>query len=89
MTAPCAMGGALNPATIPRLQCSAVVGSANNQLATEEDAVRLANRGIAYVPDFVVNAGGITSPTGSDGSPIRLYISKYPRVVEPLPICAR
>ena len=31
---PCAMGGALNEQTIPRLKCPAVVGSANNQLAT-------------------------------------------------------
>ena len=57
--APCAMGGALNESTIPRLKCEAVVGSANNQLATPEDADRLADRGITYAPDFVVNAGGI------------------------------
>ncbi len=57
--APCAMGGALNEETIPRLTASAVVGSANNQLATEKDAQRLLDRGIVYAPDFVVNAGGI------------------------------
>ncbi len=57
--APCAMGASLNPDTIPRLHCRAIVGSANNQLATAEDADRLAAAGILYVPDFVVNAGGI------------------------------
>lgn len=57
--APCAMGNALNERTIPQLNCRAVVGSANNQLATDEDADRLAARGILYAPDFVVNAGGI------------------------------
>jgi glutamate dehydrogenase/leucine dehydrogenase len=36
-----------------------VVGSANNQLATDADADRLAERGILYAPDFVVNAGGL------------------------------
>jgi leucine dehydrogenase len=55
---PCALGAALNSETIPRLQCRAVVGSANNQLATPEDADRLRQRGILYAPDFVVNSGG-------------------------------
>jgi len=57
--APCAMGGAMNAWTVPRLRCEAVVGSANNQLETPEDALRLKERGITYVPDFVVNAGGV------------------------------
>lgn len=57
--APCALGGGLNADTIPRLQCKAVAGSANNQLKTEEDGLALKKRGILYAPDFVVNAGGI------------------------------
>ena len=57
--APCAMGGALNETTVNRLRCQAVVGSANNQLETEAQADQLRERGILYVPDFVVNAGGI------------------------------
>lgn len=56
---PCALGGGLNQETIPQLNCQAVVGSANNQLAEEEDADRIARRGIVYGPDFVVNAGGL------------------------------
>ncbi|HEY5685425.1 MAG TPA: Glu/Leu/Phe/Val dehydrogenase dimerization domain-containing protein [Acidimicrobiia bacterium] len=56
---PCALGAGINPTTIPRLGCQAVVGSANNQLATDEDADRLAAAGILYAPDFVVNAGGL------------------------------
>jgi leucine dehydrogenase len=56
---PCALGGILNSQTIPQLACAAVVGSANNQLATREDGQRLAGRGILYAPDFVVNAGGL------------------------------
>ena len=57
--APCALGGVLNEDSIPRLACAAVVGSANNQLATDEDDNLLADHGIVYTPDFVVNAGGL------------------------------
>jgi leucine dehydrogenase len=56
---PCAMGAVLNPSTIPDLRCTAVVGSANNQLAEPADAERLAEAGIVYAPDYVVNAGGV------------------------------
>ncbi|MBT8202164.1 MAG: leucine dehydrogenase, partial [Acidimicrobiia bacterium] len=57
--APCSLGGALSADTIPQLRCRAVVGSANNQLAADEDAARLAEAGILYVPDFVANAAGL------------------------------
>lgn len=57
--APCALGGTLNEATIPRLRCQLVVGAANNQLAIPGDANRLRERGILYVPDYVANAGGV------------------------------
>jgi len=57
--APCALGGVVNEKTIPRLQCRAVCGAANNQLGEPEDDDALAARGILYAPDFVVNAGGI------------------------------
>lgn len=59
IVAPCAMGGVLDSTTIPRLRCRAVCGSANNQLAEANDAGRLADAGILYAPDYVVNAGGI------------------------------
>jgi leucine dehydrogenase len=36
-----------------------VAGAANNQLATPEDAARLAARDILYAPDYVANAGGV------------------------------
>ena len=57
--APCSLGGALNPETIPELNCRAIVGSANNQLATNADAMALASRDILYVPDFIANAAGL------------------------------
>lgn len=56
---PCAMGGALNEHSIPRLRCQAIVGSANNQLATDDDIDGLMERSITYAPDFVANAGGV------------------------------
>jgi len=56
--APCALGAVLNAETIPRLRCRAVVGAANNQLATPQDAARLGERQILYAPDFVANSGG-------------------------------
>ena len=59
--APCALGGILNEATIPRLNVSMVVGAANNQLATAADGERLREAGIIYAPDYVVNAGGIVN----------------------------
>jgi leucine dehydrogenase len=56
---PCALGATLNHTTIPELRCAAVVGSANNQLANSSDANVLAEVGVLYAPDFVVNAGGV------------------------------
>ena len=56
---PCALGAVLDATTIPQLSCAAVVGSANNQLATEEDAQRIHASGVLYAPDYVVNAGGV------------------------------
>ena len=61
---PCAVGGILDGESIPRLACRAVAGCANNQLAEPRDAERLAERGILYAPDFVVNAGGVIQLVG-------------------------
>ncbi len=57
--APCALGGVLNPQTIPQLRCRVVAGGANNQLLSEADGEELHRRGILYAPDYIVNAGGI------------------------------
>jgi leucine dehydrogenase len=57
--APCSLGAALNEETIPKLGCDIIVGAANNQLATDEDADRINERDILYAPDFVANAGGL------------------------------
>ena len=64
---PCALGADLNAASIPELSCSAVAGSANNQLATDGDGQRLRESGVLYAPDFVVNAGGIINIAAEHG----------------------
>ena len=56
--APCAIGATIHAESVPRLRCRAVVGSANNQLAEDVDAERLAEAGILYAPDFIANGGG-------------------------------
>ena len=56
---PCAMGGSLDSITIPELRCAAVVGSANNQLATPDGDELLHRLGVLYAPDYVANAGGV------------------------------
>jgi leucine dehydrogenase len=64
--APCATGGVLDERTIPLLRCRAVVGAANNQLATPADAGLLEAAGILYAPDYVANAGGVIHLAGSE-----------------------
>ena len=56
---PCGLGGVLTPAAIPELRCWAVAGAANNQLASSQCGQQLADAGVLYAPDFVVNSGGI------------------------------
>ena len=59
---PNALGGMLNPDTIPLLRCRVVCGGANNQLRLDPDDARyLAARDIVYAPDYVVNSGGLIS----------------------------
>ncbi|TGX52547.1 Glu/Leu/Phe/Val dehydrogenase [Sphingomonas gei] len=57
--APCALGGVLDAQSIAAMRAKLVCGAANNQLAGPEAAALLLERGIAYVPDYVANAGGI------------------------------
>ncbi|WCR13053.1 hypothetical protein [Paracoccus seriniphilus] len=56
--APCALGAGLNDQTIPEIKARAICGLANNQLAEARHGEMLRQAGIAYVPDYVVNAGG-------------------------------
>jgi len=60
---PNALGAILNDEGIARLDCAIVAGGANNQLAGPGNGAALAERGILYAPDYVINAGGIISVT--------------------------
>ncbi len=57
--APCALGGALNEASVEALTATVVAGAANNQLAHDGMGKLVAERGIVYAPDYCVNAGGV------------------------------
>lgn len=56
---PAGIGGLLTDEIIDALDAKAVCGPANNPLADRSGAERLAQRGVLYAPDFVVNAGGV------------------------------
>jgi valine dehydrogenase (NAD+) len=56
---PCALGGAVDDRTAAILRAGIICGGANNQLAHPGIGQLLAERGILYAPDFVVNAGGV------------------------------
>lgn len=85
--APCALGNILTAHTIPRLKAKVVAGAANNQLATEQDGLRLADRDILYAPDYVINAGGIINVAheyygGSSEDKVRTEVGRIPGRLE-------
>ena len=57
--APCALGATINDASVPGLRCRIIAGSANNVLLEARHGEALAERGILYAPDYVINAGGL------------------------------
>ena len=58
--APCALGAVLNSEHINQLKCKVIAGAANNQLDDENvHGPMLIEKGIVYVPDFLINAGGL------------------------------
>jgi len=57
--APCALGGTLTEDLVNTLTAQIVCGAANNQLAHHGIEKLLADRGILYAPDYVVNSGGV------------------------------
>ncbi len=62
--APCALGGAINADTLPRLKARIIAGGANNQLATPEIGQAVFADGVLYAPDYVINGGGIINVAG-------------------------
>lgn len=57
---PCALGATINDNTIHNFKAKVIAGAANNQLQDEiKHGKLLREKGIAYAPDFLINAGGI------------------------------
>jgi len=56
---PCALGGAVDEDTIQALGARIICGGANNQLAHPGIEKMLADHGIIYAPDYLVNSGGV------------------------------
>ncbi len=83
--APCALGAGLNQITIAQLSAQIVCGAANNQLGVAEDDARLADRGILYAPDYLVNAGGLISvarpSTGLSEADARAKLERIPETL--------
>ncbi len=63
LLAPCAIGGILNINSINTLNCSIIAGGANNQLQTLEVDDLLLALNIHYVPDVLINSGGVIGLT--------------------------
>lgn len=85
---PAAVGGVLHEATIAQLQCRIVALAANNPLLDEAaDEQRLLDKDIIFVPDYVINAGGVLQAIGElEGWSAELIAHKS-RAIGPL--CTR
>jgi len=58
--APCALGATIDNDSIAAMKCPVIAGAANNQLSDENiHGPMLIEKGIIYVPDFLLNAGGV------------------------------
>ena len=57
--APCALGGQVSKKNFKNFDCQIVAGAANNQLESDDVDEFLYKKGILYVPDFVINSGGL------------------------------
>jgi leucine dehydrogenase len=57
--APCAIGRLADRATVGAMRCEVIAGAANDVLSHRGAADELAAKGIDYVPDFLINSGGV------------------------------
>jgi leucine dehydrogenase len=56
---PCALGAVLNTGNVGGLKCRMVAGAANNILLDAATGEMLDKRDILYLPDYIVNSGGV------------------------------
>lgn len=83
---PCALGAVITADVATKIPVKAIAGGANNQLATGSEGAILADRGILYAPDYVINAGGIINVLrkidGADDARIMARIGEIPTRLE-------
>jgi len=60
---PCAIGAIFSQSSINNLNCKIIAGGANNQLLDESIAGYLHEKGIIYIPDVLINSGGVIGLT--------------------------
>ena len=60
---PCAVGAIFSRSSIEKLNCKIIAGGANNQLLNESVADDLHANGITYIPDILINSGGVIGLT--------------------------
>ncbi|MBK8101610.1 MAG: Glu/Leu/Phe/Val dehydrogenase [Planctomycetes bacterium] len=85
--APCALGAVIHDQTIPGFQTPIIAGAANNLLLEPRHGKALAERGILYAPDYVINAGGIINVSvefAPGGYNEALSLSKIERIPQAL-----
>lgn len=88
--APCALGAVINDQTIPAFRCPIIAGAANNLLLEPRHGKALADRGVLYAPDYVINAGGIINvsvefhPGGYDEQVALNKIERIPQALKEL-----
>ncbi len=58
---PCAMGAIISKDNVKDMKCKIIAGSANNVLVNNEAGDALDAAGILYIPDYIINAGGVIS----------------------------
>lgn len=59
--APCALGAVINKENVEYLQCDIIAGCANNVLTESIVGNILKEKDILYIPDYIINAGGVIS----------------------------
>lgn len=57
--APCAIGAIVSKENAKKFNCKIIAGAANNVLVDDAAGNELHKLGILYVPDYIINAGGI------------------------------
>ena len=63
LLSPCAVGGIFTESSIQNLGCKIIAGGANNQLLTPSIDSDLYKKGIHYIPDVLINSGGVIGLT--------------------------